>query len=287
VRYVFIRAHDFEFRIRRMCEVLRVSRSGYYGWRVRPESKRSQQDRVLLAEIRKVHERNKQAYGAAKTWRALRQAGVECGKHRVARLRRFDGIEARRKRKFRLAYQARQSAPPAPNLLQAPFQASRPDRVWVADITFIATRSGWLYLAVLLDLYSRRIVGWSMKERPTQELVSEALKMAVEQRRPEPGLLHHSDQGIQYSSGVYLRLIKQNGVVRSMSRKGNCYDNAVVESFFSSLKNELIHHRDYHNREEARSEIFDYIELFYNRQRLHQSLGYQTAIGYEKMKGVA
>jgi transposase InsO family protein len=270
-----------------MCEVLRVSRSGYYDWQVRPESKRSQQDHVLLAEIRKVHERTKQAYGAVKTWRALRSAGVKCGKHRVARLRRLEGIEARRKRKFRLAYEARQSAPPAPNLLRALFRASRPDRVWVADMTFIATRSGWLYLAVLLDLYSRRIVGWSMKERPTQELVAEALKMAVEQRRPRPGLLHHSDQGIQYASGVYLQLIEQHGVVRSMSRKGNCYDNAVVESFFSSLKNELIHHRDYHSREEARSEIFEYIELFYNRQRIHQSLGYQTPIGYEEMKGVA
>jgi transposase InsO family protein len=270
-----------------MCGALQVSHSGYYGWRMRPESKRSQQDRVLIAEIRKIHERNRQAYGAIKTWRALREAGVECGKHRVARLRQLDGIEARRKRKFRLAYQARQSAPAAPNLLRAPFKVSRPDRVWLADITFIATRAGWLYLAVLLDLYSRRVIGWSMKERPTQELVTEALKMAVEQRRPRSGVLHHSDQGIQYSSGVYLQVIKQHGVVRSMSRKGNCYDNAVVESFFSSLKNELIHHRDYHSREEARSEIFDYIELFYNRQRIHQSLGYLTPIGYEKMKGVA
>lgn len=287
MKYAFIRAHDFEFRIWRMCEVLHVSRSGYYGWRVRPESQRSQQDRILLAEIRTVHERNKQAYGAVKTWRALQGAGVECGKHRVARLRRLDGIEARRKRRFRLAYQARQSAPPAPNLLRAPFGASRPDQVWVADITFIATRSGWLYLAVLLDLYSRRVVGWSMKERPTQELVSEALRMAVEQRRPGSGLLHHSDQGIQYSSGVYLQLIKRHGVVRSMSRKGNCYDNAVAESFFSSLKNELIHHQDYHSREQARSEIFEYIELFYNRQRIHQSLGYQTPIRYEQMTGVA
>ena len=287
MKYAFIRAHTSEFRIRRMCDALRVSRSGYYGWQVRPESKRSQQDRVLIAEIRKVHERNRQAYGAVKTWRALQEAGVECGKHRVARLRRLEGIEARRKRKFRLAYQARQSAPPAPNLLRAPFKASRPDRVWVADITFIATRSGWLYLAVLLDLYSRRVVGWSMKERPTQELVTEALKMAIEQRRPEPGVLHHSDQGIQYSSGVYLQLIKQQGVVRSMSRKGNCYDNAVAESFFSSLKNELIHHRDYHTREQARSEIFEYIELFYNRQRIHQSLGYHTPIRYEQMTGVA
>jgi putative transposase len=287
VKYAFIRARDREFGVRRMCEALCVSPSGYYGWRDRPEAKRSERDRGLLAEIRKVHEQSKQAYGAVKTWRALRMSGVACGKHRVARLRRSADIEARRKRKFRLAYQARQSAPAAPNLLRAPFHANRPDRVWVADITFVATRSGWLYLAVLLDLYSRRIVGWSMKDRPTQELVTEALKMAIEQRRPRPGLLHHSDQGIQYASGVYLQLIKRQGVVRSMSRKGNCYDNAVVESFFSSLKNELVHHRDYHSREEARSEIFDYIELFYNRRRMHQSLGYLSPIEYEKKNGVS
>lgn len=287
MKYAFIGAHRTEFGVIGMCRALQVGRSGYYDWRKRAESERSRQDRALLMEIRRVHYGHRQAYGALKTWRALRSAGVQCGKHRVARLRRLDGIEAKRKRKFRLAYQARQSAPPAPNLLQAPFRASRPDRVWVADITFVATRSGWLYVAVLLDLYSRRVVGWSMKERPTQELVSEALKMAVEQRRPEPGLLHHSDQGIQYSSGVYLQMIKHHGVVRSMSRKGNCYDNAVVESFFSSLKNELIHHRDYHTREQARMEIFEYIELFYNRQRVHQSLGYLTPVGYEEMKGVA
>ncbi len=267
--------------------MLGVSRSGYYGWRARPESERSRQDRALLVEIRKVHERTKHAYGAIKTWRALREAGVVCGKHRVARLRWLAGIEARRKRRFRLAYQARQSAPPAPNLLQAPFEAAGSDQVWMADITFIATRSGWLHLAVLIDLYSRLVVGWSMKERPTQELVSEALFMAVQQRRPSPGLIHHSDQGIQYSSGTYLQILKQHSIVRSMSRKGNCYDNAVVESFFSSLKNEIVHHRDYHTRQEAKTDIFEYIELFYNRQRIHQSLEYRTPVKYESMKRVA
>lgn len=287
MKYGFVRTHRDEFKVSRMCGVLKVSSSGYYGWCSRGESKRSREDRVLLEEIRKVHENHKQAYGAVKTWRALREAGVVCGKHRVARLRRLAGIEARRMRRFRLAYQARQSAPAAPNLLKAPFGAGRPDQVWVADITFIATRSGWLYLAVIMDLCSRVVAGWSMKERPTQELVSEALMMAVEQRRPCRGLIHHSDQGIQYSSGLYLRLLERHGVERSMSRKGNCYDNAVVESFFSSLKNELVHGRDYHTREHARMEIFEYIELFYNRQRLHQSLGYQTPAKYDSMKRVA
>ena len=287
MKYGFVRAHRDEFKVLRMCGALKVSRSGYYDWCSRGESKRSREDKILLEEIGKVHESNKQAYGAVKMWRALRDRGVACGKHRVARLRRLAGIEARRMKRFRLAYQARQSAPPAPNLLKAPFGAARPDQIWVADITFIATRSGWLYLAVIIDLCSRVVAGWSMKERPTQELVSEALMMATEQRRPSPGLIHHSDQGIQYSSGLYLRLLERHGVERSMSRKGNCYDNAVAESFFSSLKNELVHGRDYHTREEAKMEIFEYIELFYNRQRLHQSLGYQVPAEYDSMKRVA
>jgi transposase InsO family protein len=193
-------------------------------------------------------------------------------------------IEARRKIKFRLAYRSRQSAPPAPNLLKWPFQAASPDQIWVTDVTFIPTRSGWLYLAVMIDLHTRLVVGWSMKDRPNQELVNEALMMAVEQRRPKPGLIHHSDQGILYASGSYLELIKRYGMVRSMSGKGNCYDNAVAESFFSSLKNEIVHHRDYHTRDQARSEIFDYIELFYNRRRLHQSLAYQTPMNYDSTR---
>lgn len=264
-----------------MCKVLQVSRSGYYGWKDRPESERSQQDRVLLVEIRRIHERNKQAYGAVKTWQALQKAGIACGKNRVARLRSLAGIEAQRKRKFRLAYQSRQHVA-VPNLLRAPFRASGPNKVWVVDVTFIPTRAGWLYLAVLVDLYSRLVVGWSMKERPNQELVNEALMMAVEQRSPEPGLIHHSDQGRLYASTIYTQLLSRFGMVPSMSRKGNCYDNAVAESFFSSLKNELIHHRDYHTRDQARTEIFEYIELFYNRRRIHQSLDYEAPLVYEQ-----
>lgn len=267
--------------------MLKVSRSGYYDWLTRPVSERQQRNFILLGKIRKVHECNKQAYGPLKTWRALREEGVVCGKHRVARLRRLAGIEAQRKRRFRLAYQVRHSAPPAPNLLRAPFKVAGPDRVWMGDITFIATRAGWLYLAVLIDLYSRRVVGWSMRERPSQELVNEALLMAVEQRRPAAGVIHHTDQGRLYASTIYSRLLSRFAMVPSMSRKGNCYDNAVVESFFSSLKNELIHHRDYHTREQARTEIFDYIELFYNRQRIHQSLDYWTPVAYESTKRVA
>ena len=212
----------------------------------------------------------------------VRQTGASS--HRVARLRRAAGIEARRKRKFRLAHQARNTAPVPSNLLRWPFTAAYPDQIWVTDITFIPTRSGWLYLAVMIDLHTRLVVGWSMKDRPNQELANEALMMAVEQRRPKPGLIHHSDQGILYSSGSYVDLLKKHGMLRSMSGKGNCYDNAVAESFFSSLKNEIVHHRDYHTRDQARSEIFEYIELFYNRKRIHQSLNYQTPVQYESVK---
>lgn len=284
MKYAFVGANREEFRITRMCRVLQVSRSGYYDWQGREESKRSQRDRLLLTEIRKVHQNTREAYGATKTWRSLRQGGTVCGKHRVARLRREAGIEARRKRKFRLAYQARNTAPAAPNLLRWPFKAAFPDQIWVTDVTFIPTRSGWLYLAVMIDLHTRLVVGWSMKDRPDQQLVNEALMMAVEQRRPRPGLIHHSDQGILYSSGNYLALLKKYGMLRSMSGKGNCYDNAVAESFFSSLKNEIVHHRDYNTRDEARAEIFDYIELFYNRKRIHQSLDYQSPMKYETIK---
>jgi putative transposase len=284
VKYAFVRANRAQFRITCMCQVLQISRSGYYDWAVREECERSQRDRVLLKAIRTIHQQMHEAYGATKTWRTLQQAGTVCGKHCVARLRREAGIEARRKRKFRLAYKSRNTAPAAPNLLRWPFTADHPDQIWVTDVTFIPTRSGWLYLAVMIDLYTRLVVGWSMKDRPNQELVNEALIMAVEQRHPKPGLIHHSDQGILYSSGSYLALLKKYGMVRSMSAKGNCYDNAVAESFFSSLKNEIVHHRDYKTRDEARADIFEYIELFYNRKRLHQSLNYQTPMKYESLK---
>lgn len=287
MKYAFIRAHRREFRIFRMCEVLQVSRSGYYDWRLRAESERRRQDRILLTEIRRVHYSNKEAYGTVRTWREMKQVGVACGKHRVARLRRLGGIETRRRRKFKLAYQARNSAPAAANLLSRPFRADAPNQIWVADVSFIPTRSGWLYLAVVIDLYSRLVVGWSMKERPNQELANEALLMAVEQRHPEPGLIHHSDQGILYGSTLYRQLLSRYGMIQSMSRKGNCYDNAVAESFFSSLKNEIVHHRDYYTREQARAEIFEYIELFYNRRRLHQSLDYRSPMEYEQVKRVA
>jgi len=264
-----------------MCAVLQVSRSGYYAWRRRPDSRRAQANRTLVERMRQLHAQTKERYGAVKLWRALSALGVACGRHRVARLRRLHGLVARRVRRFRTVLEQHQFAPPAPNRLQQVFVASAPNRIWAGDLTAIATRAGWLYLAVLLDLYSRRVIGWAMSATPDKQVAVRALRMAVERRQPPPGLIHHTDQGALYTSVAYQRLVEQTGLVASMSRKGNCYDNAVVESFFSTLKNELVHERDYHTRDDARAEVFEFIEVFYNRQRLHQSLGYVSPEQFE------
>jgi putative transposase len=281
VKYAFVRSHREQFRIVRMCEVLDVSRGGYYEWLGRRPSTHSKHDVRLLAQIRHVHDANRQAYGAVKTWHALQRQGISCGKHRVARLRRVHGIEALRKRRFRVSVEHHHTASAAPNLLQQHFSVAEPDRVWVGDMTFIRTRAGFLYLAVLLDLYARRVVGWSMSHRPDVPLVLGALTMAL-QRRPARGLIHHTDQGGVYGARPYRTLMQTHGLQPSMSAKGSAYDNAVAESFFSNVKNEMVHHCDFTTREHARAAIFDYIECFYNRARLHQTLRYRTPVEFEK-----
>lgn len=271
----------------RLCRMLSVSRGGYYAWRNRGESRRSRRDRELLTHIAQVHEASRHAYGAVKTWHELRARGIACGKHRVARLRHQAKIEARRKRRFRVIVEHHHTVPAAPNLVQRQFQVPTADRVWVGDMTFIRTRAGFLHLAVLLDLYSRRVVGWAMGERPNLPLAMNALDMALLARLPQKGLVHHTDQGALYSAYAYRDRLSANGMQPSMSAKGNAYDNAVAESFFSNLKNELVHHCDFHTREAARLAIFDYIEIFYNRQRRHQTLGYVSPMQFEQMNGVS
>lgn len=273
--------------ITRFCQILGVARSGYHDWKKRGESRRSQQDRELLARIREVHRASREAYGAVKTWYELKSHGITCGKHRVARLRRQAGIEARRKRRFRITVENHHTAPAAPNLVQRRFCASLPNQIWVGDGTFIRTRQGFLHLAVLLDLNSRRVVGWGMGERPNLAPVMVALDMALLQRQPQQGLVHHSDQGALYAARAYREKLVAHGLRPSMSRRGNCYDNAVAESFFSTLKNELVHHRDFHTRDEARAAIFEYIEVFYNRQRRHQTLGYLSPFQFEQQAGTS
>ena len=262
---------------------MNIKRSSYYDWTTRKESDRAKQDRALVEKIKTIHMGSRENNGARKTWRALREAGNTCGLHRVERLRRKYGIEAKRQRLFRASKTGRNRELDIENILERQFTVNHPDRVWVSDITFINTRKGVLFLAIIIDLYSRQVVGWSMGNKQDRHLVKDALMMAINARQPKPGLLHHSDRGTQYTSSEYQSLLEMHDMIQSLSRKGNCHDNAVAESFFSHLKNELIYHRVFLDREQARSEIFDYIEVFYNRQRRHQTLGYRTPVEYEMM----
>lgn len=287
MKYRFIGDHRHRFHIRAMCRVLGVSRAGFYDWCRRLPSARSQANERLLERIRVIHRASRGNAGAVKTWRRLVADGEHCGRHRVARLRRTHGIEARRMRRFRAAYATRKTDPAGPNRLDQHFVTERADQVWVGDITFIPTRRGWLYLAVLVDLYARRVVGWSMSERINEALVRDALAMAIHRRRPSPGLIHHSDQGVQYRSAGYQRLLKTHDMLPSMSRKGNCHDNACAESFFSTLKNELTWHADFADRDEARAALFDFIEIYYNRGRDHQYLDYRSPAAFEELTDVA
>ena len=276
MKYGFIREHRGQFPVARLCRQLGVSRSGFHAWLDRPASARSVADQRLLVDIRRVHLEHRQAYGGVKTWRTLNERGIACGKHRVFRLRHLAGIEARRVQRQRLTIEYHKTAAPAPDLLVRCFSAPSLDRIWAGDMTFIRTREGWLHLAVLLDLFSRKVVGWAMDERPGQVLHLGALQMALAQRRPSPGLIHHTDRGPQYNTPAYREMLQAHGLRASMNGRKVPQDNAVAESFFSNLKNELVHHCDFRSRDDARAAIFDYIELFYNRKRIHQSLGYRT-----------
>jgi len=278
MRYDFIRRQAKHFTVAGMCRALSVSRSGFHAWRGRELSSHDAKDRTLLAHVRRVHLDSREAYGARKVWKALVAQGISCGRHRIARLRRENGIEARRWRRFKVTRYARQHRHIAPDRLRRQFHADQTNRAWVGDVTFISTRAGWLYLAVLVDLCSRKVVGWAMSDRNDEPLVSAALRMAIAQRHPAPGLIHHTDRGALYSSGNYRRLMAFHGMEPSMSRHGDCYDNACAESFFSTLKNELTHGKTFATREAARVAIVEYIEGFYNRKRLHQTLGYRTPL---------
>ncbi len=267
--------------MKRMCGMLGVSRSGYYAWRGRVPSARQQVNGALLERIREVHARSRQTYGAPRIHAELQAQGHGCGRHRVARLMRRHGLVAKMTRRFRLTTRAKHNPPPAPNRLQAPFVTGQANRQWVSDLTFIPTRAGWLYLAVVLDVFSRKVVGWAMDLRITSGLVCEALRMAVRMRRPDRGTVVHSDQGRQYASFDYQRLLMVHGLVCSMSRKGHCSDNAVVESFFHTIKTELVGFEDYHTRDHARASLFEYMEVFYNRMRRHSTLNYRSPVQFE------
>ena len=283
MRYAFIQNHREAFPVNLLCQVLEVSTSGFYVWLRRPESPRSRANRRLLVEIKAVHQRSRQTYGSPRVHADLNANGQACGKHRVAQLMRKHGIVTHHKRKFKATTHSRHTHPVAENVLHRQFAVTEPNRWWVSDITYIPTQEGWLYLAVTLDLYHRKVMGWAMDRWMTQQLVIDAFTMALKNGHPRPGLVHHSDQGVQYACHAFQALLKASGIQCRMSRKKNCWDNAVAESFFHTLKVELIHTRQYHTRQEARAEIFDYIEVFYNRQRRHSVLGYRTPAEFEKM----
>lgn len=265
-----------DFPITVMCRVFGVSRSGYYDWVDRKPSARAAEDERLKVAIKAAHKRTRESYSARRLQPELAADGFSAGRDRIARLRREMGIRCRQKRKFKATTNSNHCLPVAPNLLNQTFAAERPNEIWVTDITYIPTGEGWLYLAGIKDLFTCEIVGYALADRMTQELVAQALIRAVQHKRPPAGLIHHSDRGSQYCAQSYQKLLEQFGMKASMSRRGNCYDNAPMESFWGSLKNELVHHHKYATRAEAKSSTREYIEIFYNRQRRHSRLGYMA-----------
>jgi putative transposase len=287
VKYAWIREQSRFHSVRLLCNTLNVSCSGFYAWRDRPPSKRTHENQALSEQMLVVHQDMREAYGSQRLWRELRDRGIACVRHRVRRLRRQMGLITQRRRRYLRSRGTYQRDAVPPRLITWPFQSLRRDTMWSVDITYIPTRQGWLYLAAVLDIYSRKIVGWAMSHKADQGLASDALKMAITQRKPSVGLIHHSDQGVQYTSKAYQQQLKDKGMLASMSRKGMPYDNAMIESFFSSLKQELTHHEKFKTLDEARYKIFSYIEVFYNRQRKHSSLGYRSPEQFEKLESVA
>lgn len=282
MKYQFIAKHRQDYPISIMCRVLEVSVSGYYAWLKRAPSRRSQEDARLGERIVRIYQSNRQVYGSPRIHAVLRAEGQACGRKRVARLMRNRGLSAKLHRHRTRTTDSQHGDPVAENVLARDFTATAPNTKWVADITAIWTMQGWLYLAVVLDIYSRMVVGWAMDAHRDAALVEHALQMALLRRHPEPGLLHHSDRGSQYTCQDYQSLLTHYGIVVSMSRKGDCYDNALMESFYGTLKTECVARQSYQTGAQARHSIFEYLEVFYNRQRLHSSLGYVSPVTFEQ-----
>jgi transposase InsO family protein len=265
-----------------MCQVLQVSASGYYAWRGRPKSAREMANETLGQKVEEVFYGSFETYGSPRVYQELKAQGIACSENRVARLMRLRGLKAKQARRYRSTTKRNRRDAVAPNLLQRDFTADRPDQKWLTDITYIPTGEGWLYLAVVLDLYGRRVVGWAMSQTMSTRLTLTALALALQQRRPEKSLIHHSDQGSQYTAQDYQAALSARGIQASMNGVGSWYDNAPTESFFGTVKSELVNHCQYQTRDEARTQVFYYIEAFYNRRRLHSSLGYLSPEAYEQ-----
>ncbi|MDH5179896.1 MAG: IS3 family transposase [Gammaproteobacteria bacterium] len=287
MKYAFIKDEQPHHTVQRLCDVLNVSRSGYYDWLGRRPSCRTQANQRLLGKLKVLYQHHKGRYGSPRLHAALVQQGEKVSRGRVERLMNRHDIKATRSKRHKRVYFQREQQQAAPNVLSRQFTANQPNQKWVSDITFVPTREGYLYLAMVLDLYSRAVIGWSMSHRINGQLVMDALNMAILHRGEPIGVLVHSDQGSQYTAQVYRERLVQNGMVCSMSRKGECHDNAVAESFFHTLKEELITDADFKTRHQARQAIFKYIEMYYNRVRLHSALGYMAPLHYELMNEVA
>jgi putative transposase len=282
VKFVFIAAEKAWATVTTLCRVLEVSRSGFYAWEDRDPSKRSLDDDKLVVEILAIHKASRGTYGSPRVHAELQARGIAVSRKRVARLMRKLGLESPRKRRFKATTDSKHDMPVAENVLDRKFEVDEPDVAWVTDITYVWTDEGWLYLAAILDLFSRRVVGFAMSERIDRALVLQALRHAAGRRMPEAGLTHHSDRGSQYASSDYRRALGDLQIVCSMSRKGNCWDNAVAESFFATLKTELVYRRRFATRVEAREAIFEFVETFYNPRRRHSTLGYLSPMEFEK-----
>jgi len=281
MKYCFMDQYRSEFRVTKMCRALGVSRSGYYGWKKQPQGKRRKDEERLLMEIKESYRKSKGNYGSPRIADDLRDKGMRCGKNRVARIMKVNGIKAKTTKKFKATTNSKHNLPVAENLLNRDFTAARPNAVWVSDITYVSTLEGWLYLAVIIDLYSRQVVGWAMHNRLTADFVIRALYQAIGRRRPPAGCIFHSDRGVQYACKDFRKVLQRYNFRQSMSKKGDCYDNAVAESFFHTLKVEHVYQHRYATRAEARQSIFEYVEMFYNRQRKHSALGYRSPVSFE------
>jgi transposase InsO family protein len=282
VRFAFIQTEKACYAVALMCRVLQVSRSGFYAWCRRPAAERTRQDQALSLEVAAIHAESRGRYGSPRVHAELRARGQRTARKRVARLMRLQGLRARSRRRYRCTTDSKHGLAIKGNLLARRFAVTRPNITWVTDITYLWTMEGWLYLAVVLDLFSRRVVGWSMTESLDRKLALDALTMAVADRRPPRGLLHHSDRGSQYACMQYQQLLTRHGIMSSMSRTGNCWDNAVAESFFATLKIELVYQTRWRTRAEARGAIFEYIEAFYNRRRRHSAISYLSPDQFER-----
>lgn len=276
-----MKSAEQDYSVEFMCEIFEVSRSGYYAWRGRDNREREAKDLKLLRAIEDVHNSSRKNYGSPRIFAQLKGMGHNVGKTKVERTMKKHGIRAKTKRKFRVTTDSNHKLPVAPNLLDRNFSPEKPNQVWASDITYVWTRQGWLFLAVIVDLFSRQVVGWSLDKTMTKELVCSALRQAYFRRRPGTGLLFHSDRGSQYCSREFRKQLKEYRMLQSQSRRANCWDNACVESFFHTLKTEMIYHEDFQTRDQAQRAIFEWVEVFYNRERLHSTLGYMSPVAFE------